>query len=55
MKRSLPFFLTVALVLISASVALLTSLSQAQPKDARSVSAAYAHGVLRVSIPLDAP
>jgi hypothetical protein len=32
MKRSLPFFVTGVLALVSASVALLTSLSQAQPK-----------------------
>ena len=51
MKRTLPFFVTGALLLVSASVALLTSLSLAQPKDVRSVAATYAQGMLRVSIP----
>jgi hypothetical protein len=55
MKRTLPFFVTGALLLVSASVALLTSLSLAQPKDIRSVAATYAQFMLRVSIPYNAP
>jgi uncharacterized protein YfaS (alpha-2-macroglobulin family) len=55
MKRSLVFLLTGALMLVSASVALMTSLSMAQPKDTRSVAATYADDLLRVSIPYDAP
>jgi len=55
MKRSSPFYVTGALLLVSALVALLTSLSLAQPKDIRSVAAIYAQGMLRVSIPYNAP
>ncbi|HEV3197393.1 MAG TPA: MG2 domain-containing protein [Bryobacteraceae bacterium] len=55
MKRSLPFFVTGVLALVSASVALLTSLSHAQPKESGSVGATYAHGMLHVSIPYHAP
>ena len=54
MKRSLPLFATAALLLVSASVALLTSLSLAELKDTRSVAATYAQGMLRVSIPYNA-
>jgi hypothetical protein len=55
MRRSLLFLSSIALVLGSASVALLTSLSLAQPAESRSVAATYTHGVLRISIPDDAP
>jgi hypothetical protein len=55
MNRSLPFFVTGALVTVSASVVLLTSPSQAQPKDVRLARATYVHSTLRVSIPYHAP
>lgn len=54
MRKSLLLLLSIALVLGSASIILLTSLSLAQP-GARSVSATYTHGVLRISMPDDAP
>jgi hypothetical protein len=53
MRRSLHLLLSIALVLGSASVALLTS-SQAQRPETRSVTATYSHGIFRISIPNDA-
>jgi hypothetical protein len=53
MKRSV--FLTTACVLVAAAIAVLTSRSLAQPRETRSASATFAHGVLRVSIPYQAP
>jgi uncharacterized protein YfaS (alpha-2-macroglobulin family) len=55
MRRSLPLLWSVALVVGSASVVLLTSLSLAQPAKSHSVSATYTHGLLRFSIPDDTP
>ena len=49
------FVLAGFLVLVSVSVALLTSLSQAQSKESGPVAATYLHGVLHVSIPYNAP
>lgn len=55
MRRSVPFWLSTALVLGAASVALLTSLSLARPAESRPFAATYVHGALHVSIPDDAP
>ncbi len=54
MKRSLPFLLGAALMLVSASVAVLMSRSLVQSNDTSSIAAAYARGVLRVSVPYNA-
>jgi uncharacterized protein YfaS (alpha-2-macroglobulin family) len=53
MKRSV--FLAGASVLVATTIAVLTSRSLAQPSKTISVSAAYVHGALRVSIPYRAP
>src|SRR5215472_13907371 len=55
MRRSLLLWSGIALLVGSASIALLTSLSLAQPADNRSVTATYVHGVLRLSIADIAP
>ncbi len=55
MRRSLPFLLSLALLLGSASIFLLTSLSLARPVDTRSLAATYDHGILRLSMPDTAP
>jgi len=55
MKTSVAFFLSSACVLVSATVAVLTSRSLALSAETRPISAAYVHGVLRVSIPYNAP
>lgn len=53
MKRSI--LLACACVLVATTIAVLTSRSLAQPRETLSVSAAYVHGALRVSIPYRAP
>src|SRR5262245_16723775 len=55
MKKSVPLFLSSVCVLVSAMVAALTSRSLALSRVTGSISAKYAHGVLRVSIPYNAP
>jgi uncharacterized protein YfaS (alpha-2-macroglobulin family) len=55
MKKSVAFFLSSACVLVSATVAALTSRSLALSTETRPVSAKYVQGVLRVSIPYNAP
>ena len=55
MKKSFAFLAGGFLLLVAGSVALLTSLSQAQSKDGAPVSATYLHNVLHVAIPWDAP
>ncbi len=55
MKRSVSIALSSVCVLVSATIAVLTSRSLAQPAETRSVRATYTHGVLRVSIPYVAP
>ncbi len=55
MERSVSIALSSVCVLVSATIAVLTSRSLAQPAETRSVRATYAHGVLRVSIPYIAP
>ena len=55
MKRSVSLVLSSVCVLASATIAVLTSRSLALPSETRSLSATYAHGVLRVSIPYSAP
>ncbi len=55
MKKSVSFVVSGACVLVLGTVAVLTSRSLAQPRENRSVSAAYVHGILRVSIPYSAP
>ncbi len=55
MRRSPSFWLSVALALGLASVALLTSFSMAQPAATRSLAATYVHGVFHVSIPYETP
>jgi len=54
MKKSLAFLAGLLTLLVAGSMALLTSLSQAQWKDS-TPSATYLHGVLHVSIPYNAP
>jgi uncharacterized protein YfaS (alpha-2-macroglobulin family) len=55
MSRSLAFSFARRLALISVAITLLTSFPRAQPKETGSVVATYAHGILHVSIPYDAP
>jgi hypothetical protein len=55
MKRSVSLVLSSVCVLASATIAVLTSRSLALPSETRSLSATYAHGVFRVSIPYSAP
>src|SRR5258706_72259 len=55
MKKSGSFVLICAGVLMLGTVAVFTSRSLAQPKETLSISAAYVHGALRVSIPYHAP
>jgi len=55
MKKSVAFFLSIACAMVSATVAVLTSRSLALSTETRPVSATFAHGVLRVSIPYTAP
>src|SRR5947208_1052884 len=55
MRRSLPLLFAVALLLGLGSLVLLTTLSLSQPAEPRSLHSTYAHVVLRVSIPDEAP
>ncbi len=55
MKRSVSLVLTSVCVLAPATIAVLTSRSLALPSETGSLSATYARGVLRVSIPYSAP
>ena len=56
MRKPLPFLFSGVLVLVSVSTAaLLISGSLVESKDTRSIAATYAHGILRVSIPYEAP
>ena len=55
MKRSVSLVLSSVCVLATATIAVLTSRSLALPSETGSLSATYAHGVLRVSIPYSAP
>jgi hypothetical protein len=55
MKRSFAFLAGGLLALAAGSVALLTSLSQAQSKDAAPVSATYLHGVMHLAFAYSAP
>jgi len=55
MKKSFAFLAGGLLALIAGSLALLTSLSQAQSKDGPPVTAVYLHNVLHVVIPYSAP
>ena len=55
MKKSSAFLAGLLALVVAGSVALLTSLSQAQSKDVPPVSATYLHGVLHISIPYNAP
>ena len=55
MKKSFAFLAGGLLALVAGSLALLTSLSQAQSKDGAPVSAVYLHSILHVAIPYNAP